>query len=294
MKVFISWSGNLSHKVACIFREWLPSVIQAVKPYVSSEDIDKGTRWSTDIAGELEESSYGIICVTKENITAPWISFEAGALSKSIDKANVSPFLFDARRAEIQGPLVQFQSTIYEEADVLKLLKSINKNVEDGGKLTDLQLEKSFSIWWPHLKASLDNLKSEQPAISQTSPKIDTSKVLEEILELVRNQQRLLSNPTELLPTSYLEYALSRAGINGRIASDQARILERLFEYAERIKSALEDPEIAKDPSAILPLATEVKEGLQHVLRRYRLPSLARPRKTDFPDPSGKETYFTP
>lgn len=41
MKVFISWSGNKSHKVAMIFREWLPSVIQSLEPYVSSEDIDK-------------------------------------------------------------------------------------------------------------------------------------------------------------------------------------------------------------------------------------------------------------
>lgn len=50
MKVFISWSGNKSHKVAMIFREWLPSVIQSLEPYVSSEDIDKGARWSSDIA----------------------------------------------------------------------------------------------------------------------------------------------------------------------------------------------------------------------------------------------------
>lgn len=71
MKVFISWSGNKSHKVAMIFREWLPSVIQSLEPYVSSEDIDKGARWSSDIAKELEDSTFGILCVTKDNLHAP-------------------------------------------------------------------------------------------------------------------------------------------------------------------------------------------------------------------------------
>ena len=87
MKVFISWSGNISWKVAVIFRNWLPSVIQSLEPYVSSEDTDKGARWSTDIAKELEDSTFGILCVTKENLEAPWLSFEAGALSKTMEKS---------------------------------------------------------------------------------------------------------------------------------------------------------------------------------------------------------------
>ncbi|WP_052700655.1 TIR domain-containing protein [Methylocucumis oryzae] len=120
MKVFLSWSGTKSHKVALVFRDWLPSVIQEITPYVSSEDIDKGARWSTDIAKELEDSTFGILCVTKENISAPWLTFEAGALSKTMDKSFVSPFLFDIKRSEVDGPILQFQSTIFEKEDIQK------------------------------------------------------------------------------------------------------------------------------------------------------------------------------
>ena len=94
MKVFISWSGEISHKVAMALHRWLPSVIQALEPYISSEDIAKGTRGIADISEALEHSSFGILCLTKDNIYAPWLIFEAGALSKSVKQGRVAPFLF--------------------------------------------------------------------------------------------------------------------------------------------------------------------------------------------------------
>ena len=58
--------------------------------------------------------------MTRENVNAPWVNFEARALSKMIDKSNVTPFLFDLKRSEVQGPLLQFQSAIYEKYEVRK------------------------------------------------------------------------------------------------------------------------------------------------------------------------------
>src|SRR4051794_22380020 len=79
MKVFISWSGDKSKATAEALRMWLKLVIQSVEPFVSSVDIAKGDRGLNVIANELAESSFGIICVTRDNNLAPWINFEAGA-----------------------------------------------------------------------------------------------------------------------------------------------------------------------------------------------------------------------
>ena len=81
-KVFISWSGDLSRKLGETLRDWLPSALQYVKPYFTPEDIEKGAKWSSEIAKELESANIGIICLTRDNTEKPWILFEAGALSK--------------------------------------------------------------------------------------------------------------------------------------------------------------------------------------------------------------------
>lgn len=208
MKVFLSWSGHKSHCVALALRDWLPSVIQSVTPYVSSEDIDKGARWSTDIAKELEDCSFGILCVTKENLEAPWLLFEAGALSKMMQKGAVCPFLFDLKMAEIkEGPILQFQTTVFEKEDIKKLLISLNKACGEVGLKEDL-LFKSFEVWWPTLETSLKDILSEKEEKTIEKRPNDKEGMLEEILELARINQKILRSPEILLPIEYMDSIL--------------------------------------------------------------------------------------
>ena len=51
--VFVSWSRTSSHQAADVFREWLPDALPGVKPWVSSEDITKGTSWFRAISDQL-------------------------------------------------------------------------------------------------------------------------------------------------------------------------------------------------------------------------------------------------
>jgi hypothetical protein len=223
MKVFLSWSGDASRQIACELRDWLPQVLNKVVAYVSSEDIDKGERWATDIAKELESSSFGVVIVTKENLAASWINFEAGALSKTVDRANVVPFLFGLKRSDVTGPLLQFQSAVYDPIDVEKLVASINRRLAEEDRRPEGQLKTAFAVWWPHLKERLDTLVTTLD--QEASHGVDGSEqrrptaLLEEVLDLVRSQQKLLRSPEVLLPSAYLAHIMRRAdreGVHGR------------------------------------------------------------------------------
>jgi len=70
---------------------------------MSSNDIEKGTRWRSGLANELEQASVSIICLTPENLEAPWINFKAGALSKQQEKGYVCTLLSKTEAAQILG-----------------------------------------------------------------------------------------------------------------------------------------------------------------------------------------------
>jgi hypothetical protein len=156
MKVFISWSGERSHKVANAIRDWLPMVLQYIKPFVSDEDISAGGRWSQKIADELESSNIGIICITPENISSKWILFESGALSKSVEKGKVIPLLFGLELSDLQGPLSQFQAKKVEEAGIFGVVKSINEVAKN--KTDEDIISRTVPALWPQLKAMLTNI----------------------------------------------------------------------------------------------------------------------------------------
>ena len=205
MKVCISWSGTKSQEVAKVLKQWIPCVIQSVEPYFSSADIDKGARWSTDIAKELQDASFGILCVTKDNLSSSWLNFEAGALSKSIEQSKVCPFLVDLKPSDIQNsPILQFQMASATKDDVFKLFKSINSNLGDS-KLNEDVLGTTFDTFWPKIEEALKGVSSvTETSVPAKKGSKDAQAPIEEILELVRYQHKLLKSPEELLPPQYL------------------------------------------------------------------------------------------
>lgn len=71
MEVFITWSGEASHILAEGVRDFLMRAIQAITPFLSSEDIRKGQRWNEQIGARLESARYAIVCLTRSNGNPP-------------------------------------------------------------------------------------------------------------------------------------------------------------------------------------------------------------------------------
>jgi hypothetical protein len=191
MKVFISWSGGKSQRIALALHGWLPNVLQNIEPYISSEDIGKGMRWSSEVARALEDSSYGIICVTRENIYSPWLNFEAGAISRHMESSHVSPILIDLKPADLVGPLSQFQMTSLQFEDMIRLAHSVDSACEHS--IGEARVANAVEVWRPNLERDIENA-IRQELKPPEEPQREAPDMIEELVETVRDIQRRLVN----------------------------------------------------------------------------------------------------
>ena len=187
MDLFISWSGETSRQYAELLRGWLPTVLQAVKPFHSDEDIAKGAAWSEEISTRLQKARAALVLITPENLEAPWLHFEAGAVSR-MPNARVAPLLLGGvKKHQLKGPLTRFQLTEFERDDFRKLVASLNSLLSD--TVEPNAITQIYDLLWPKLQKSAQHLAksvaSEAPRAQNTG--LDETQSLPEILDLCRS-----------------------------------------------------------------------------------------------------------
>jgi hypothetical protein len=109
-KIFLSWAEERSRYIAETLYDWLPKVITSIEPFFSQE-IEKGTKGLEEIDEHLEEYSFGIVCLTPENLSNGWIHYESGALSKFKKETRLWTVLFELTKGEVPNPIGLFQHT---------------------------------------------------------------------------------------------------------------------------------------------------------------------------------------
>ena len=189
MKVFFSWSGRQGQQIAGVLREWLPGVLQAVRPYFSPEDLKAGSRWSPEIANQLEACSMGVIIVTAESKHAPWLMFEAGAISKKVSEASVCPILFGLKIADLDGPLSQFQSVNFSKDDIERVVSTMNDKLADA-RLDPSVLKIVFEKFWPDLETKIEAVITAKRETRGLPKGREDRELLEEMLSLLRDLSR--------------------------------------------------------------------------------------------------------
>lgn len=199
MKVFISWSGEPSHKVAEQLYAYLQRFLNTVEPWLSSQDIAKGTLWRNEIAQVLEFESVGLLVLNKNNFAAPWVNFEAGSLAKNPKTSRVIPYLINMRPSELTGPFVDLNAASFvpgSDNNVLefeRVLQSINDANKDG-RVPDNVWKPNFHLIWPELEAKLAELASIASDEKAVHPESSTeiNDVLDNLADEIRNQGNLV------------------------------------------------------------------------------------------------------
>lgn len=184
MKVFLTWSGERSKALAQALRAWIPAVLQGTEVFMSEEDIEPGEQWLNRIEKELGKSDVGVVCLTAENRTAPWLLYEAGVLRGVATEERVVPYLLHLDKSDVGQPLSTLQMCEANDLGTKRLVEMLNRR--RASPLPAALLESTFAKWSPDLQSKIEEIPKE----AQKHPSREDRDVLEEILKLVRQTGR--------------------------------------------------------------------------------------------------------
>src|SRR3954447_17273409 len=95
MRIFVSWSGDRSKAAALALKSLLQDVLGDSIDVFFSDHINPGELWAQRLGRELEQSDFGVLCLTRDNFLAPWLLFEAGAIANKFGSGRVVPYLIE-------------------------------------------------------------------------------------------------------------------------------------------------------------------------------------------------------
>jgi len=248
MKVFISWSGEASRKMADLLRIYLPDMLQSLKPFMSQHDLASGRRWSEQLSKELEESNFGIVCLTPDNLESPWILFEAGALTKHVEGRACCLLFRGLQPADVSGPLAQFQNRVFSRDGFQKLLIDLNDLAAE--HVERASLLRIFEKWWPDLERQVTIVLDDPARGLKTRQRREQGDLLEELLVRVRNIQSTLEPAqTRRTPSKSVNVGQLLESIVNGLTSRQLSLLLKFVTPTGRSKS-IELTELAPEYSS--------------------------------------------
>ena len=236
--VFISWSGSVSGKVAEVIRKRITLFIPDITPFMSKEDIAKGSRGINEIEKSLTDTAYGIVILTKNNINAPWINYEAGAIAKGLGATKVAPLLCNLSVAELgSSPLSNFQAVSLDKKGLWDLFDTIRKSVSS---VIDIeQLHEYFDAFYTDFIEEINVAISEGKVVPKTLT--DDQKKIEGLARQISYIRSHINRPGRLLPESYLLPLLGKISSDGSLSKALSSEIEDLNSEKKDIVSSVDE-----------------------------------------------------
>jgi hypothetical protein len=142
------------------------------------------------IDAQLTDTDFGIVCVSKANQHAPWLNFEAGALSRRVDaKRELMPVLlidFDSMN-EVEGPVTGFQMQMATVDGFFAIMKDLN-SCELGPNISEKILRSRVELAWLDIEKEVRKVRESQSS-TQVVERTDSEKI-DEVLDVVRGLSR--------------------------------------------------------------------------------------------------------
>jgi hypothetical protein len=196
------------------------------------------------VAAALEQTDFGVICLTAANLDRPWLLFEAGALAKRLDVACVVPLCIDLTPADVTMPLASFQGRTFSEEGVLRLVTDLNAAREN--PLPSGSFEKLFKAVWPDLQNEVVSATHANPSDPPQSHR-GAQDVMGELVETVRRIERRIDNlPSDSISESVVAHLVGEVidatselwriynPPGGQPIKELARVAERFRTIANR------------------------------------------------------------
>lgn len=155
------------------------------------------------------------------------MNFEAGAISKTLESAKVAPFLVGVERSELRdGPLAQFQNTVFDMNDVRLLMLSINSAHHE--PLNNANVVKTFQACWRSLEEAING--------------IDLTPIVEEV-EIIKDENEQVEMGGGDLHELEVSILMLLAAVDGnelkaeKIASEVEEHLTKVNHYLSKLET---------------------------------------------------------
>lgn len=189
--VFISWSQPVSGAIAKCLKPFLEDVLAPAAVF-ASQAMEGGTRWGLEIPQWLEACNAGLVLVTRENAHAPWLHFEAGALSKQFEGSRVVPLLCGASIGDIQGtPLSLFQAKPFDHDNLVSVCVAFGLTFT----ISEEVVRRRFERNWPELEKAVSSAYETQESQSRELGFADLMGVLERLASQLTNIEHAVQPP---------------------------------------------------------------------------------------------------